>query len=109
MKRLVLDFEHDYELNQLLDNAGVDEKGNRVLHSLRNGNANSVKAIVVKEEYKVIDLETKLQRLKDALDTLKRAGFTMNLLERYVRTKGVSKREFDAVMSGIKEFFYEID
>ena len=108
MKRLVLDIE-EYDIPQLLNSCEIDtETGNRVLNSLRSGNCNGIKAVVVKEEYKIADLDQKLQSLKDGLDALTRAGFSLNLLERYLRTKGVSQKTFKLVMGGIKEFFYEI-
>lgn len=109
MKRLVLDFDNDYDLNRLLESVEIDQaSGNRVLSTLRSGNNVSVKATVVKEEYKIANLDKQLADLKNGIEALNRAGFSMNLLERYLRTKGISSRTFHAVMSGIKEFFYEI-
>lgn len=109
MKRLVIDFENENDLYQLLQNVETNEEGNKVIPMLRNGNSYGVRAIVVREEYKIANLDQQLQSLKNGLEALTRGGFSIDLLSRYLRSKGVSKRTFDTVMSGIKEFFYEID
>lgn len=108
MKRLVIDFENDYEADRVIESAKKDAEGHTVLMSLRSGNTEGVRATVVKAEYQIAHLSDQLQHMRDGIKALQENGFTMKLLRAFLKSKGVTARAMDAVLDGIDEFFYQI-
>lgn len=108
MKRIVLELD-DNNAAVLLNQTKTNEQGERVLDTLRSGNTFGISAKVIEEGYKVENLELKLRKLKDNFNELKKSGFGYKLLEAYVRQNGISKRDFDAVMFAVADFFRQLD
>ena len=108
MQRIVLDIE-DGLGEYLLDQFNVDDQGTPITSSLRVGNSAGIYAEFVEEGYLIDNLEDKLKKIRDSFQALESKGFTKKVLEAYVRSKGITKTEFDRVMGAVNEFFRQLD
>lgn len=49
-----------------------------------------------------------LQSIKTAIELFRKSGYSMEILRGYARSKGVSNREFHAVMGAVDDFFRRV-
>lgn len=94
----------------LLNSIIVDETSMEpILPALRNGTSSGVKAKVIEEGFAIENFETKLAQVRDALENLKKDGFTTELLKIYVRHKaGITSSDYDRVFGAMQDFFRQL-
>ena len=77
-----------------------DEDLGDLIHSVKDRDG-------VEVEGSVGDLGKKVQMLATALKEFKDSGGNMEVLNYYMRGKGIAQRDIDNVMDGIESFFAE--
>lgn len=105
MKRIVLELEDTAAIVLLAQSTTYDSEGRQTFDELCNKGFEGVPATVISGGYLVENLEDKLNILRLAVQELNSKGIKMPILEAYVRSKGISKRDFNTITKAMIEFF----